>query len=224
MRKLALLTTLAAVTLSACSTGLSTTTMSGDIAPGTVVNGIPVRQRAQLTVELYHKTPKGYERVAEQSVTMADPTSVTVVDITGQALANPDLQLELYPDSTFKMVSMNVTNTSAEAAKSLGDAYKEFQTANTALRKARRDDKAQDLAYVDGEAAKAEAKLAGSSASAIAAAEAVTDAEVAELELAQLSAEAPQSERRAKIGEVQQLKMLANEKARLAGRLVMPFP
>jgi hypothetical protein len=162
--------------------------------------------------------------VAHDSVTLADPSSLTVVDITGQLLANPDLQVELYPDSTFKMVSLNVESTAPQTVKDLGEAYKEFQTQNTALRKARREDVAQDEAYVAGELAKAEAKTAGQSAAAIAAVEAITKAEVADLELLQLPAETSQAVRRAKEGEVQSLKMTANEKARLAGRLEMPFP
>lgn len=83
----------------------------------------------------------------------------------------------------------------------------------------RKTNKAEDVAYDEAQAAKAEAKLVANSASAIAAVEAVVNAEVAELELAQLPAETPQSVRRAKIGEVQRLEMTANEKARWSASL-----
>lgn len=210
--------------LGACSTGMSTKPLSADAAPGEVVDGLPVRQRSEIMVELWKKTDKGYVRVAKDAQKMADPTSLTVVDIKGQILANPDLKIELNPDSTLKSLSLDTKSNAAQILKDTGTAYKSYQTADAALTKARRDAEDQDQKDLTDTANKAEAKLVAQSAAAIAAAQAVNKAEVAELEWLQLSVDATPSVRKAKEGEVQTLKMAANEKARLAGLLEMPFP
>ena len=206
-----------ALFLGGCASSIGGRTLSPTAPAGAPVDGLPFRQRTQLTIELYKKGDKGYERVAQKAENMADPANVSILSFKGDAFATANLQLGLRSDST--LASLNLTSQSQAAGdlKDLGKAASDTASAVAGL-------KTTQQKLKDDQLAAAETKLSSGESKELDVALAISAATVAQKELDEIPAGSLGSVRAKKEGEVLALKLKANAAARKAGQPTRPFP
>lgn len=205
--------TMLVIGLCGCAASIRTTELRGGEK---TISGLPFKMRDMFVIELYQRTPKGYQKVAEKTELLADPARTYALEFEGQPLATTKIQVGLYPDSTLKDTSLDSESQADEALSAVGGGIKGAATSYADLEKARK-------AAAKAEAGDTETDLTKRYSSNLALSEAITAVQVAEQELLELSADEPASRRVLKQGQIAALKLKANEAARRAGLTEMPY-
>jgi hypothetical protein len=210
LEKLALLAAcMVAALLGGCSTQVRVSELDNALTAGSEVNGVPFRAMRRYKLALYRLTPEGkyvHVQADKGTATLPDPERLYVLQMKGQPLSDDTVTVTLNPDSTIKKLVVDVKGKDKEGLDAITKAIGDVDAARTAK------DTAAETSTTTGEAAR------------LAAQKARFDAEVAELELAALPADASAVTRRLAESKVANLKLEANQKARKAGVSPLPFP
>jgi hypothetical protein len=196
-----------------CSTQIQVAPLKPNLAANDVVNGLPFRTRERYEVKLYRLNGQTYEAVETkmQTVNLANLDALHVLRVEGGPLSDGSVTVKMRSDNTLESVKVVSTSKGQEALTALGKGMKDLADADAT--------RAKDAAS-KGKAS--EGELTAGEDTRLAALEARQSADLAAVELSELSATATQAQRTAAEQKVQKLKLVANQKARRAG-LQPPF-
>ena len=99
-----ILAAVAAIGLIACASELKISEIPNDLAPGSVVNGIPFRMTKRYNAIIYEKRNDGYKEVARSLVTLPDPDHLYLLGFHSQLFSNSTVDLVLNADNTIQQV------------------------------------------------------------------------------------------------------------------------
>ncbi len=206
------LASVAASALCGCSTQITVKALD-DVAANAAVDGLPFRSRERYQVKLYRFDGIGYQPVdtKEQTASLANVEKLYVLGMSGSAFSDGTVTVKVRSDNTLESVSVKSTSKGQEALSALGKGIKDVNDAEATRDKDRATkSKATEAEVVVGEDSR------------VAALEAKQAADLALVELSELSATATLAQRTAAEQKVMKLKLVANQKARRAG-LQPPF-
>ena len=196
-----------ALLLAGCSTKVQVEQLDNQLTAGSTVDGLPFRAMRRYKVSLYQLVDGEYVQVQADkgAATLPDPDRLYALKMSGMPLSDDTVTVTLNDDSTIKRLVVDVKGKDKEAVEALTKAIGDVDTARTARETG------------------AETATATGEASRLAAQKGRLDAEVAEVELAALPADATPVARKNAENKVANLRLEANQKARKAG-LPLPFP
>jgi len=192
--------------LGGCSTQVRVSQLDNALKAGSDVDGLPFRAMRRYKVALYRLVDGKYAEIQADkgAATIPDPDRLYVLRLTGAPLSDDTVTVTLNEDSTIKKLTVDVKGKEKEAADALAKAIGDVDAARTS----------RDTA--------AETSIATGEASRLAAQKARLDADLAQLELEALPADATAVTRRTAENKVANARLEANQKARKAG-LPLPF-
>ena len=193
--------------LAGCSTQVRVSELDHALKPNSDVDGVPFRAVRRYKLQLYHLVDGKYVQVQADkgAATLPDPDRLYVLQMRGMPLSDDTVTVTLNGDSTIKKLTVDVKGKDKEAIDALSKAIGDVDQARSAR------ESAAETGTTTGEAAR------------LAAQKARQDAEIAELELAALPADATAVTRKTSENKLANARLEANQKARKAG-LSLPFP
>lgn len=195
----------AAMLLGGCSTQVRVSELDNKLTAGSEVNGLPFRAMRRYKVALFRLSGGSYEQVEpDKGVTLPDPDRLYVLKMAGQPLSDDTVTVTLNDDGTIKKLVVDVKGKDKEALDGLAKAIGDADAARTARRTA------------------AETETTSGEAARLAAQKAKLDADLAEVELSALPADATAVARKTAENKLANARLDANQKARKAG-LPLPF-
>ena len=199
---------LAALFLPGCSTQIRVSQLDNELNAGSDVDGLPFRAVRRYHVSLYRLAGGKYVQVPADkgAATLPDPDRLYVLTMKGMPLSEDTVAVTLNEDSTIKKLVVDIKGKDKEAVDALTKAISDVDAARTT----RTTTAATDTNT--GETAR------------LAARKAWLDADLAQVELAALPADATAVVRKTAENKVAIAKLDANQKARKAGLPLLPFP
>ena len=168
--------------------------------------GLPFRAMRRYKVALYQRVDGSYVQVeSDKGASLPDPDRLYVLRMSGMPLSDDTVTVTLNEDSTIKKLVVDVKGKDKEALDGLAKAIGEADAARTTRRTA------------------SETETSSAEAARLAAQKAKLDADLAEVELSALPADATAVVRKTAENKLANAKLDANQKARKAG-LPLPFP
>lgn len=193
--------------LAGCSTQVRVSQLDNKLDAGSDVDGLPFRAMRRYKLSLYQLVDGKYLQIQPDRgvATIPDPDRLYVLRMRGMPLSNDTVTVTLNDDSTIKKLVVDAKGKEKEGVDALTKAIGDVDAARTARQTT------AETATTTGEAAR------------LAAQKARLDAEIAEVELASLPADATAVARKTAENKIANLRLEANQKARKAG-LALPFP
>jgi hypothetical protein len=215
MRPFRCLTLASALVLAGCASKLQVAEIS-PTAPAGPIAGIPFRVPQQYDVEVYQKTPKGYQSVYTKAVTLPDPKRVFVLGFESQVLSNGTADFQMNDDNTLKQVGLKSESKGAGFLTEAGTQVGAYATAKQGAR----DAKTAREKAAQGELDTQAADVTKASGLAITADKAWQGALLADLQAQNLHADPAAAKEALLVADqkARSAKLDANEAARLAGK------
>lgn len=200
--------------LQGCATKVHVSALDQNLKPNETVDGLPFRSRERYEIHLYRFNGLTYEEVdaKPRTASLANLDALYVMRVSGGALSDGTVAVKLRTDNTLESVKVESTSKGQDALKAAGQGASDVADAKTARQKAAAE-----------KAKAAEGEITGGEDDRVAALEAKQAADLAVVELAELSSTATQVDRLTVEQKIVRLRVVANQKARRAG-LQPPYP